>query len=207
MAAVGQSYTRAIACLSNTRYLKFRVARKVIAWETVQTRLIAGTRFACHCGGIDGLHRPESKEDSADWLSHRVQGLRLSETARRTTARFAHLGYIDGQNIEIDVRSADGNADRFLALVAELVQREADVIVAANTPAAIAAKAVAPAVPLVFVGAGDPVGSNLVKSLARPKGTSRGSSPQTPADAKAPCDSKGDRSGDRARRGPLESAC
>ena len=79
------------------------------------------------------------------------------------------LGYVDGENIEILVRSADGNADRFPALINDLAQQGLDVVVAANTPAAVAAKTGAPDVPLVFAGVGDPVGSSLVKSLSRPR--------------------------------------
>jgi len=90
------------------------------------------------------------------------------------------LGYIDGENIEIVIRSADGVADRYPALVAELVRRDVDVIFAANTPAAIAAKAGAPAIPLVFAGVGDPVGLDLVQSLPRPGGNVTGIAFLTP---------------------------
>jgi putative ABC transport system substrate-binding protein len=90
------------------------------------------------------------------------------------------LGYVDGQNIEIVVRSAEGSADRFPALVAELVQLNVDLIFAANTPAAMAAKAGAPTTPVVFAGVGDPVGSNLVKSLPRPGGNVTGLALLTP---------------------------
>lgn len=90
------------------------------------------------------------------------------------------LGYVDGQNIEIVVRSAEGNADRFPALVAEFVQQHVDVIFAANTPAAMAAKAGTPTTPVVFAGVGDPVGLDLVKSLPRPGGNVTGIALLTP---------------------------
>jgi putative ABC transport system substrate-binding protein len=90
------------------------------------------------------------------------------------------LGYVDGQNIQIVVRSADGSAERFPALVAELVLQNVDVIFAANTPAAMAAKAGAPATPVVFAGVGDPVGIELVKSLPRPGGNVTGIALLTP---------------------------
>ncbi len=90
------------------------------------------------------------------------------------------LGYVDGENIEIVVRSAQGSADRFPALVAELVKHQVDVIFAANTPAAIAAKAAIPSTPVVFAGVGDPVGAELVKSLARPAGNVTGIALLTP---------------------------
>jgi len=90
------------------------------------------------------------------------------------------LGYVDGRNLEIVVRSADGSADRYPALVAELVELGVNVIVAANTPAAIAAKAGAPSTPIVFAGVGDPVGSDLVKSLRTPGGNVTGIALLTP---------------------------
>ena len=90
------------------------------------------------------------------------------------------LGYVDGRNLEIVIRSADGRADRYPALVAELVELGVDVIVTANTPAAIAAKAGAPSTPIVFAGVGDPVGSNLVTSLPRPGGNVTGIALLTP---------------------------
>lgn len=90
------------------------------------------------------------------------------------------LGYVDGQNMEIVVRSAEGSTDRYPALVAELVQQKVDVIFTANTPATMAAKAGAPATPIVFAGVGDPVGMHLVKSLPRPGGNITGIALLTP---------------------------
>ncbi len=102
---------------------------------------------------------------------------RLHDALRRG---LRDLGYVDGQNIEIVVRSAEGSADRYPALVAELVQQNVDVIFAGNTPAAMAAKAGAPATPVVFAGVGDPVGLDLVKSLPRPTGNVTGIALLTP---------------------------
>lgn len=90
------------------------------------------------------------------------------------------LGYVHGRNLEIVVRSADGSADRYPALVAELVELGVNVIVTANTPAALAAKAGAPSTPIVFTGVGDPVGLALVKSLRAPGGNVTGIALLTP---------------------------
>jgi len=68
------------------------------------------------------------------------------------------LGYVDGRNLEILVRSADGSADRYPALVAELVELGVSVIVTANTPAAVAAKGGAPSTPLCSLGSAIPSG-------------------------------------------------
>ena len=77
-------------------------------------------------------------------------------------------GYEEGRNIVIEYRWADGKYERFPALVAELIAAKVDVIVTAGTPAALAMKKATTTVPLVMVAVGDPVGTGLVPSLARP---------------------------------------
>jgi putative ABC transport system substrate-binding protein len=84
------------------------------------------------------------------------------------------LGYVEGQNILIEYRWAEGQYERFPALIAELVALKVDVIVTAGTPAALAVKKAAPSIPLVMVAVGDPIGVGLVASLARPGGNSTG---------------------------------
>ena len=78
------------------------------------------------------------------------------------------LGYVEGRNLLIQYRSAEGKLERFPALAAELVALKVDVIVAANTQAALAAKQATATIPIVFAGPADPVSSGLVSSLARP---------------------------------------
>ena len=84
------------------------------------------------------------------------------------------LGYVEGRDIVIDYRWAEGNYDRFPALVAELISAGADVIVTAGTPAAFAVKQATTTIPCVMVAVGDPVGTGLVASLARPGGNLTG---------------------------------
>ena len=84
------------------------------------------------------------------------------------------LGYVDGRNLVIEYRDAAGKHDRLPDLAAELVALKVDVIVAINTPAVLAAKLSTKTVPIVFAAVGDPVGSGLVTSLARPGGNVTG---------------------------------
>jgi putative ABC transport system substrate-binding protein len=87
------------------------------------------------------------------------------------------LGYVEGRNVVIEYRSAEGKPERFPALAVELVALKVDVIVtAAGTPAALGAKQATKTIPIVFTAAADPVGSGLVTSLARPRGNVTGSS-------------------------------
>jgi putative tryptophan/tyrosine transport system substrate-binding protein len=89
------------------------------------------------------------------------------------------LGYLEGQNIAIAYRFADGKADRFPALAAELVHLQVDILVTDGTPAIRAAKQATTTIPIVMAASGDPVGAGLVASLARPGGNITGLSFQS----------------------------
>jgi putative tryptophan/tyrosine transport system substrate-binding protein len=84
------------------------------------------------------------------------------------------LGYQEGRNIVIEYRWADGKYERFPALVAELLAVPVDVVVTAGTPATLAVKKATSSVPLVMIAVGDPVGTGIVSSLARPSGNITG---------------------------------
>lgn len=85
-----------------------------------------------------------------------------------------NLGYVEGQNIFIEVQSAEGERDRLPELAALLVRDKVDIIAAWMTPAVTAAKDATTEIPIVMLGAGDPVGTGLVASLARPGGNITG---------------------------------
>ena len=84
------------------------------------------------------------------------------------------LGYVEGKNIVIEYRYADGKRDRLSVAASELVQRQVNVIVTGSTPAVEAAKDATKAIPIIFASIGDPVRSGLVESLARPGGNITG---------------------------------
>ena len=84
------------------------------------------------------------------------------------------LGYVEGQNITIESRSADGRYEQLPGLAAELVRLKPDLIVTAGAPAALAAKQATTTIPIVIAGVGDPVPLKLVASLARPGGNITG---------------------------------
>ena len=88
--------------------------------------------------------------------------------------RLRELGWVEGKNISIEYRYAEGRHDRLADLAADLVRLNVDVIVTAATSDALAAQKATRAIPIVMVAGGDPVASGLVESLARPGGNVTG---------------------------------
>jgi putative tryptophan/tyrosine transport system substrate-binding protein len=84
------------------------------------------------------------------------------------------LGYVEGQNIRFEFRSAEGHLDRLPELAAELVRLKVDIIVTWFTPTALAAKQATNEIPIVMAETGDPVGTGLIASLPRPGGNVTG---------------------------------
>ena len=104
-----------------------------------------------------------------------LEGASISESQGIEPFRegLRQLGYIDGQNIILEIRAMEGKPDHIPGLIAELLRSKVDVIFTPMTPAAQAAKKAAPTIPIVVV-MNDPVGSGLVMSLARPGGNITG---------------------------------
>jgi putative ABC transport system substrate-binding protein len=95
-------------------------------------------------------------------------------TVRAFRRRLAELGYVEGRNVIVDARFAEGRPERFPALVDELIERKVDVLVTGSTLGAVAAKRATATVPIVFAGIFDAAASGIVTSLARPGGNITG---------------------------------
>jgi ABC-type uncharacterized transport system, periplasmic component len=95
-------------------------------------------------------------------------------------AGLRELGYVEGQNIVIEWRWGHGKTERFPEFAAEVVRIPVDVIVAANTPAGVAAKKATQTIPIVIATMVDPVGDGFVATIARPGGNITGLTLQTP---------------------------
>jgi putative tryptophan/tyrosine transport system substrate-binding protein len=94
--------------------------------------------------------------------------------------RLRELGWMEGRNVAIDYRWAEGRGERYTEIAGEFVRLKVDVIVTTGTAAVLAAKQATAVIPIVFTSAGDPVATGLVASLARPGGNVTGLSNQLP---------------------------
>jgi putative ABC transport system substrate-binding protein len=129
-----------------------------------------GCGLVCPCAA---LAQQSAKQRKIGWLSP----LRSGPPAANLQAfrqSFEHLGHVEGRDIAIEFRFADGNADRLPSLAAELVDQKVDIIVTFATPAAVAARKATSTIPIVAISITDPVGRGLVESLARPGGNVTG---------------------------------
>jgi putative ABC transport system substrate-binding protein len=124
---------------------------------------------ACAAGGVAseiGFVSPFSRSDTEPWLQALRQGLR-------------DLGWVEGENIKIEYRYADGQVERLPGLVSDLIQHKVALIVVSVTPDALVAAKATKTIPIVMASAGDPIAAGLVQNLARPGGNITGLSQMT----------------------------
>ena len=120
--------------------------------------------------------RAEAQQPKVPRIGY-LTAVSLDAFAARTEAfrqGLRELGYIEGKNILIEYRYADGKTDRVPALADELVRIKVDIIVTGGAPATLSAKDATRTIPIVMASDADPVGSGVVASLARPGGNITG---------------------------------
>jgi putative ABC transport system substrate-binding protein len=141
--------------LGRRRFISFVSASSVIGLGPGKVHAQAGRVYRV------GILETVSADRNRDNLDALLRGLR-------------ERGYVEGQNLRIEYRSADGRADRFLDLATELVHLPVDLIVTRGTPAAKAAKAVTEMIPIVMAAIAEPLAVGVVASLAHPGGNVTG---------------------------------
>ena len=138
--------------------------------------------FIVALGGVAAWHLADACA-SGKIADHRIPGPAHKSAQSDWTAAFVQRmgehGWIDGRTIAIEFRWGEGRSERLAEIAAELVRLKVDIIVTGGTAAVIAAKQATSVVPIVFGVAGDPVGTGLVASLARPGGNVTGLSNQS----------------------------
>jgi putative ABC transport system substrate-binding protein len=138
---------------------------------------LAGTGAVLLAAPLGAEAQQAAKVSRIGYLAGNLAAAPRLEEALRQGLR--DLGYVEGRNVVIEIRDAEGKPERLPALAAELVALKVDVIVAPNTPQALAAKQATRTLPIVFSFVADPVASGLITSLARPGGNVTGLSSLT----------------------------
>jgi len=144
-----------------------RARRRLLAFLLASVPLATFAQQPAKIPRIGYLEAGASLNGSTRFLDDFRQGMR-------------ELGYVDGRNVNYEVRFAEAKLDRLPALAADLVRLHVDVIVAVTSPSILAAKDATRTIPIVFPLSSDPVGDGLVASLARPGGNITGLSLMTP---------------------------
>jgi putative tryptophan/tyrosine transport system substrate-binding protein len=119
-------------------------------------------------------HTQEPKRPLIGFLNNPSRNTLFEQVLPAFHSGLAEAGYVEGQNVAIEFRFADGQIDRLSALAADLVNRNIAVLVVLTNAAALAAKAATTTIPIVFMIGGDPVKLGLVDSLSRPAGNVTG---------------------------------
>ena len=124
---------------------------------------------------IAATAQPSPAVHRIGWLGHGNPVVLPRPAANDFLVAMRDSGYVEGRNLAIEYRYADGNVGRLPSLVAELVRLNVDVIIASGEPAALAAKRATTAIPVIMTEIDvDPVKAGLVASLARPEGNVTG---------------------------------
>lgn len=129
--------------------------------------------LALVAGSPDSFAQPAAKVHRVGIVSPLAASPEPS-TVRAFRDGMRELGYVDGKNVVLETRYAEGRPERFSELLADLIRRKVDVLVVGSSQGVVAAKKATSTVPIVFAGIIDPIASGLVSSLARPGGNITG---------------------------------
>jgi putative tryptophan/tyrosine transport system substrate-binding protein len=139
--------------------------------QFVQGAGVVGLVLVAGCGRLPGQAQPAGSVSWIGFVSAGPWDLTMLEAFRQGLHEH---GYVEGQNVSIEARWADGSEERLREFMADLVRRKVDVIVAAGSPAVAAAMQATTTIPIVMPASVDPVGRGVIASLARPGGNVTG---------------------------------
>src|SRR5262245_53097290 len=145
--------------------------------ETARGHQAAGQRGGVACGVAGGAGGSHSPRGLLMGFANDALG---QARARAFQQQLERLGWIEGRTVAIEYRWAQGRLERFAEIATEFVRLKVDVIVTTATPSTVVAMKAKSMIPIVFVGAADPVAAGLVASLGRPGGNVTGLSNQNP---------------------------
>ena len=142
---------------------------------------VGGLGLVASCGRLPWQAQPSAKLPRLGYLAELIDPQDLSSPNHRAFLQgLRERGYVDGQTITIEWRSAGGELERLADLAAELARLPVDVIIASGPESIRAAKNATATIPIVMLGSADPVGTGLVAGLARPGGNVTGPSMLAP---------------------------
>jgi putative tryptophan/tyrosine transport system substrate-binding protein len=147
-----------------------KIMKRITLW-LLATLFLANVSLA-------GAQQPEKSFRIGFLDQSTASGMRVLVDAFRQ--ELSKLGWIEGKNITIELRFAEGKSERLPELAADLVRRKVDLIVVVSRPTALAAKSATATIPIAMTNVGDPVGAGLIASLARPGGNVTGLSSLSP---------------------------
>lgn len=137
-------------------------------------RALLAVGLATLCGPLGTAAQPSARIVRVGFLSAAAPAADQNRSA--FGERLRELGWVEGQNLVVESRWAEGRLERLPELAAELVRLKCDVIVAVVTQASLAARSATSTIPIVMIAVSDPVAAGLVASLARPGGNVTGTS-------------------------------
>ena len=157
------------------------VATRRVAWHLSRRHVLIACGVAVLLAPLEGFAQaPVPKVPRIGFLEASMPQNGTTRFLEDFRQGLRELGYVEGKNVQLELRWAEGKLERLPALADELVRLKVDVIVAVNSPSVIAARQATRTIPIVMPVSSDPVGDGLVSSLARPGGNITGLSIMSP---------------------------